>query len=157
MGGSMTENEIIEALAYGGAYSLPYLIEIINPNYENLYFVNNTDDIIYDNKTYKAAAFKYTKPKTTGGVLKNGTLEISAIDNSIIDSVNLSDELLQVKAVGIITQSGDITPLKTFRHQYGTITTDEQLRVIITFTNDDRLEMNFPPYIMDAENNAGNV
>ena len=152
----MTQNEIYNALQKGGAYSLPYLIRMYHPSYGAMYFVNNTDDIEYNGHTYKASAFKYTRPKTIGGVLKNGSLEITAIDNEAIDIIELSDELFTVDAVGVIND-GTVTPIKSFHHQYGNATTDETMKITITFTNDDRLGMVFPPYVFDAENNRGNA
>ena len=153
----MTTNEIFNALQRGGAYTLPYLIKLYHPDYGSLYFVNNNESVVYDGVTYEASTFKYTKPHTVGGVLKNGSLEITAIDNNVIDIIDESDELFEVTVVGVIDVGGTITQLKIFKHQYGTVTTDEQMRVVISFTNDDRLEMSFPPYVFDADNNPGNA
>lgn len=153
----MTQNEIFNALASGGAYSLPYLIKLHHPDVGALYFVNNNEDVVYDGITYHASGFKYTKPKTIGGVLKNGSLEITAIDNSVIDLIEESDELFTVTAVGIIDAGGTITPMKSFKHQYGSVTVTEEMKINITFTNDDRLGMAFPPYVFDSDNNRGNA
>jgi hypothetical protein len=153
----MTQNEVFNALHRGGAFSLPYLIKMYHPAYGALYFVNNNEDITYDSHTYKASTFKYTRPQTIGGVLKNGSLEITSIQNEVIDIIEKSDELFVVSVVGVLDKGGSITPIKTFKHQYGTAVTDEQMRVVISFTNDDRLEMTFPPYVFDAENNRGNA
>ena len=153
----MTQAEIFNALASGGAYALPYLIKMYHPDYGALYFVNNNQDVIYNGNTYHASGFKYTRPKTIGGVLKNGSLEITAIGNNVVDIIENSDELFTVTAVGVIEQNGDVTPIKSFKHQYGTVTTDEAMKVVITFTNDDRLGMAFPPYVFDSDNNRGNA
>ena len=153
----MTQNEIFNALASGGAYSLPYLIKLHHPDVGTLYFVNNNEDVVYDGVTYHASGFKYTRPKTIGGVLKNGSLEITAIDNNVIDLIEESDELFTVTAVGVIESNGDITPIKSFKHQYGSVTTDETMKIKIIFTNDDRLGMAFPPYVFDSDNNGGNA
>jgi len=153
----MTENEIFNALQKGGAYSLPYLITLSHPDAGTLYFVNNSDAVELDGQIYTASAFKYTRPQTVGGVLKNGSLEITAIDNQVIDLLDNSDELFTVTAVGVINEAGDITPFKSFRHQYGSVTVDESMKITINFTNDDRLDMSFPPYIFDADNNRGNA
>ena len=153
----MTQDEIFNALSSGGAYSLPYLIEMYHPDYGTLYFVNNNEDIVYGGHTYHASGLKYTRPRTIGGVLKNGSLEITAIDNSVIDIIEESDELFTVTAVGVIESNGDITPIKSFKHQYGSASTDETMKINITFTNDDRLGMAFPPYVFDADNNRGNA
>lgn len=153
----MTQAEVFNALASGGAYSLPYLIKLHHPDAGALYFVNNNEDVVYDGITYHASGFKYTKPKTMGGVLKNGSLEITAIDNNVIDLIEESDELFTVTAVGVIESNGDVTPIKSFKHQYGSVTTDETMKITITFTNDDRLGMAFPPYVFDSDNNVGNA
>lgn len=153
----MTVNEIINALQNGGPFALPYLIKLSHPDNGALYFVNNNEDVIYDGHTYHASGFKYTKPQTAGGVLKSGALQITAIENNVIDIIEESDELFTVEAIGVIDKGGEITPLKTFRHQYGTVTTDEEMRINISFTNDDRQKMTFPPYIFDTENNSGNA
>lgn len=157
MGGSMTQNELFNALHRGGPYSLPYLIRMHHPQYGALHFVNNNESIEYEGVTYTASGFKYTKPKTIGGVLKNGSLEITAIDNAVLDIIEQSDELFEVTAVGVLDEAGEITPIKMFRHQYGTVSITEDMRVQISFTNDDRLEMVFPPYVFDADNNRGNA
>lgn len=153
----MTQDEVFKALHTGGAFSLPYLIELTHPEWGTLRFINNTINMVYDGNTYQASAFKYTAPQVAGGVLKNGTLEISAAENSIIDLIDASDELLTVKAVGVLNKDGTITPFKMYRHQYGTATTDGDMKVTITFTNDDRMGMNFPPYVFDSDNNRGNA
>nr|DAM54544.1 MAG TPA: protein of unknown function (DUF1833) [Caudoviricetes sp.] len=153
----MTQNEVFNALHRGGAFSLPYLIKMYHPTYGTLYFVNNNEDVIYNGNTYHASNFKYTRPQTIGGVLKNGILEITAIDNEVIDIIEKSDELFEVTAVGVLDKAGSITAIKTFKHQYGTAVIDEQMKVVISFTNDDRLEMTFPPYVFDADNNRGNA
>ena len=153
----MTQDEIFNALSNGGAFSLPYLIKLYHPSYGALYYVNNNEDITYNGITYTASSFKYTRPQVMGGVLKNGTLEISAINNDVIDIIEKSDELFTLTATGVLNKNGSISPIKVFKQQYGTATTDERMRVVITFTNDDRLDMQFPPYVFDADNNRGNA
>lgn len=153
----MTQDEIFNALHRGGAFSLPYLIKMYHPTFGALYFVNNNENVTYNGITYNASTFKYIRPQTIGGVLKNGVLEITAIQNEVIDIIEKSDELFEITAVGVLNNNGDITPIKTFKHQYGTAVTDEQMKVVISFTNDDRLEMQFPPYVFDADNNRGNA
>lgn len=153
----MTQEEVFNALHKGGAFSLPYLIKLYHPEHGALYFVNNNENVVYDGITYNASAFKYTRPQTIGGVLKSGSLEITAIDNEVIDIVEKSDELFEVTAVGVLEKGGQITPIKMFRHKYGSVTTDEKMKIVFSFTNDDRLEMAFPPYVFDSDNNRGNA
>ena len=89
--------------------------------------------------------------------MKSGQLEITAIDNSVIDIIDNSDELFEITAIGVLNDDGTVTAMKMYRHQYGSATTTEDMRVVIAFTNDDRLSMTFPPYIFDADNNRGNA
>ena len=153
----MTQDEVFNALQTGGAFSLPYLIKMYHPNYGALYFVNNNEDVTYNGNTFLASAFKYTPPQTVGGVLRNGTLEITAIDNNVIDIIDKSDELFQITAIGVLNDDGTVTAMKMYKHQYGSATTNEEMKVVISFTNDDRLEMVFPPYVFDSDNNRGNA
>lgn len=153
----MTQNEVFNALHRGGAFSLPYLIKMYHPDFGALYFVNNNENVTYNGVTYQASTFNYTPPQTIGGVLKNGELEITAIDNSVINIIDNSDELFEITAIGVLNDDGTITAIKMFRHQYGSATVTEDMRVVIAFTNDDRLNMTFPPYIFDSDNNRGNA
>lgn len=153
----MTQDEVFNALHRGGAYSLPYLIKMYHPDYGSLYFVNNNENVSYNSQTFSASTFKYTPPQTIGGVLRDGTLEITAIDNSVIDIIDTSDELFEITAIGVLNDDGTVTAMKMYKHQYGSATTTEDMRIVITFTNDDRLNMTFPPYIFDSDNNRGNA
>ena len=153
----MTQDELYKALTTGGAFALPYLITVSQPDAGTLRFVNNNEDVVFDGYTYKASAFKYSRPYVVGGVLQNGVLEITAIDSDILALIDNSTEQPEISAVGVLDENGTVTPFKSFRHQYGTVTTDESMRITISFTNDDRLDMKFPPYTFDSENNAGNA
>lgn len=153
----MTQNEIYNALANGGGYALPFLIDVYHPINGVLHFVNNTENIIYNDIEYIASTFNYTRPKTKGGTLKNGSLEITIINNELIEMLDASDELLKINAVGIIADHNTVTPFKSFMHQYGNITISDEMKLTISFTNDDRLEMRFPPYTFDSDNNRGNT
>ena len=153
----MTQDEVFNALQTGGAFSLPYLIKMYHPDYGALYFVNNNEDVTYNGNIFLASTFKYTPPQTVGGVLRNGTLEITAIDNNVIDIIDKSDELFQITAIGVLNDDGTVTAMKMYKHQYGSATTNEEMKVVISFTNDDRLEMVFPPYVFDSDNNRGNA
>lgn len=153
----MTQDEIFNALHRGGAFSLPYLIKMYHPDYGSLYYVNNNENVVYNGVTFLASTFNYTPPQTIGGVLKSGTLEITAIDNNVIDIIDNSDELFEITAVGVLNGDGTVTAIQMYRHQYGSATTTEDMRVVISFTNDDRMDLTFPPYIFDSDNNRGNA
>ena len=153
----MTSDEIFEALARGGNFALPYLIRMSHTQYGALYFVNNNEDIAYDGQTYRASAFKYTRPKNVGGSLQAGALDITAIDNNVIDILDTSDELFKVDVIGVLVNGSEVQPLKQFHHQYASVTISNEMKVTLNFKNDDRLDMNFPPDVFDADNNRGNA
>lgn len=153
----MTQNEVFNALHRGGAFSLPYLIKMYHPDFGSLYFVNNNENVTYNGVTFQASTFNYTPPQTIGGVLKNGSLEITAIENNVINLIDQSDELFEITAVGALNEDGTVTAFKMYRHQYGSVTITEDMRIVLSFTNDDRLDMAFPPYIFDSDNNRGNA
>ena len=113
----MTQNEVYNALTRGGAYALPYLIKMYHPDYGALYFVNNNENVVYNGVTYASSTFKYTPPKTIGGVLQNGTLEITAINNTVIDIIDQSDELFEITAIGVLNNDGSVTAIKMYKHQ----------------------------------------
>ena len=62
-----------------------------------------------------------------------------------------------VNAVGILKNGIDVEPLSCFRHQYGSVTINNGYQMQMSFTNDDRLSMTFPPVVFDNENNPGNA
>lgn len=155
--GSMTERDIYDALDKGGSFSLPYLVQFIAPGYETIYLVNNNEDIVYLGNTYKAAAFKYTPPKVKGGVVQGGSLDVSVADNSLSAWADLATHTMSVNAVGILKNGTDVEPLSFYRHQYGSVTINNGYQMQMSFTNDDRLSMTFPPVVFDNENNPGNA
>lgn len=150
----MTRTQLYKTLMEGGKYSLPFLIRLYQVGYTPLYYVNNNEDVVFGGNTYKAATFKYTRPKQKNGVLQSGSLEITSM-NEVLDLIDVCDELLQVQVVGVL-YDGEVTPIKIYHHQYGTLTSDNEMKVTINFTNDDRLGMVFPPYVFDTDNNRGN-
>ena len=153
----MTTKEIYRTLSHSGPYSLPYLVRMYHQDYGELLLVNSPVDIEYKGKTYLAANFEYTRPKTIGGVLDGGSLSVSVIGNTATDLFMLADYLMTVTVVGVLMQGGEVQPVQQYRHQYGTVTVDSSMKMQLSFTNDDRLGMVFPPYVFDNDNNRGNA
>ena len=152
----MTADQIYRTLARGGTYSLPYLVHFHHDEVGDLYLVNNTEDVEYDGHVYKAGNFTYSRPKNSGGVLTGGELSVTAIGNSLIEFVQLGDFLMTVDVTGILAENGEVSPIGCWHHQYGTVTITNGMQITCSFSNDDRLEMNFPPYMFDQDNNRGN-
>lgn len=151
----MKKDEIYKNLQSGGAWELPYLIELEQPGFRVLRYVNNNEDVTWEGNRYIASSFKYSPPKQKGGALTNGSLEITALTD-VLDLVDVLDTLFRVSVVGVI-QDDEIQPIKIYHHQYGTVTYGSDMKVTINFTNDDRLNMVFPPYVFDTDNNRGNT
>lgn len=154
---SLTADNIYNTIGRSGKYALPYLVKFYHKDFGTIYLVNNNEDIVYNGITYKASSFKYTRPKTKSGVLQNGSIEATILDNTMSELVQKSDYLLTVDAIGVLAKDGTVTPFSRYHHQYGTATIDNDMKISFTFSNDDRLNMIFPPYIFDADNNRGNV
>ena len=150
----MTINQIFSALSRGGKFSKPILLMIHHPDFEPLYLTNDNVSHEYNGHTYTASSFNYTRPKVTGGTIKNGSLEITGTNNPLYNLVDASNELFQVDIIATI-YDGIISPFQIYHHQYGTVTIDEAQKINISFTNDDRLNMKFPPQVFDTDNNRG--
>ena len=152
MGRSMN---IFSTVAKSGNYSLPYLIKLIHDGFGEIRLVNNNVAVEFDGKLYEASAFEYTEPKTAGGVYEKASLEITLLDNTIIDFLETTDYLMRIEVVGVLAKNGTVQKIKQFKHQYGNAKWDEHMKLSFSFTGDDRMNMQFPPYVFDADNNRG--
>ena len=152
----MTTSELYASFIHGGKYSLPWLITLSHEDVGTIRLVNNNEDVEYDGETYSASSFDYQRPTAVGGTLSGGTLAISDVDNEVIEFFDAADETFTFQAVGCLVD-GEVQPVKYYKQQYATVNVSSELEVSIEFTGDDRLEMVFPPYVFDAENNRGNA
>lgn len=152
----MTDNQIFHKLFTGGSYALPYLIEFsLNDGSNTVYrFVNNNQNIVHGGKTYTASTFEYTRPGIDG---KGGSLSISAADNNLIEFVESADSRWSLSVVGVMAEGGTIQPLNQFVHFFGTVSYSDNMELNFELGSDDRLEMTFPPYMFDTDNNLGNA
>lgn len=153
----MTPEQLYATLSRSGKYALKYLVRFHHDEYGDLYLVNNNQAVIHDGITYLPSNFSYTRPKVTGGVLQNGELSVTLIGNSLPELFRLGDYLMTVDVMGAVVENGDVAPLRIFHHQYGTMTVTGSMEMTISFTNDDRTGMVFPPNVFDSENNRGNA
>ncbi len=153
----MTPEEIYRRLSQGGTYSLPFLVHFSSPQTGDLYLVNNPEDVEYQGTVYTASNFTYSRPKTSGGKLTGGELAISALGNPLTQFILEGDQRLQCEVTGILEDSGDVSPIACWHHRYGTASITNGMQITFTFSNDDRLDMVFPPYMFDQDNNRGNA
>lgn len=150
----MTDLQIFEKLFNGGAYTLPYLIAFTHPSLGNLYFINATNDVTYNGKTYKSSSFKYTEPDNQGD---GASLEISLQDDKVLSLfIDKADYRMQIEVRGLLRENNTIQPLSIYKHMYATLSISADKILKATLGKDDRMKMTFPPYLFDADNNRGN-
>lgn len=152
----MTDNEIFYKLFNGGNHSLPYLIEFkLNDAEGTVYrFVNNNQNIVYEGKTFIASTFEYSRPNIDGS---GGSLTISGADNNLIEFIEQADHRWSLSVVGVIAEAGNIQPINQFVHFFGTVSYSDNMELEFELGSDDRLDMTFPPYMFDTDNNLGNA
>jgi len=150
----MTQEEIFNALFNGGNFTRQWLIKISHPTAGNLYYVNNNEDVEYEENIYKAANFDYTPPNKSG---EGASLEISATDKyELVEWLENADYNYSLEVVGIIND-GEISQIKAYKHFYGTVSMDKDNKLTFSLENDGRLNMVFTVYQYDADLNRGNA
>ena len=152
----MSTAELYSCFVHGGKYSLPWLITLSHDEAGTIRLVNNNEDVEYEGETYSASSFDYQRPTATGGTLSGGTLAITGVDSGIIEFFEAADETFAFQAVGCLVDD-EVQAVKFYKQQYATVGISNEMEVSIEFSGDDRLEMVFPPYVFDAENNRGNA
>ena len=139
----------------GGGYSLPYLIRLHSEDGEfSMCFVNDVSDVEYDGETYSAGSFSYVPNASESGFDGGGKLEITVHGNTVINLVETKRTVF-LEVTGVINDDGEIEPVATFRHHYGSVSVDRS-KASFTFEKDDRLSMSFPSMIFSTSNNRGN-
>ena len=139
-----------------GGYALPWLIHLRDEgSIVNYCYVNNTQSILYNGKTYVASSFSYTPNSSENGFNGGGSLEIVVTDNSIINLIETYRNI-RLDVVGVLVEDGTISEIKTFRHHYGSVSWDGK-KATFNFEKDDRLDMTFPALIFNNDNNRGNA
>lgn len=150
----MNEKELFNRFFSGGFYSLHYLLEFSCTNFETLYFVNNSENVSFNEKTYIATGFEYTPPDSQG---KGASLKITGIDNNLIEFIENANDDFRLDIVGVIAENGQIQKLKQYSHFYGSVSYDQNMELNFELASDDRLDMTFPPYKFDSDINRGNA
>lgn len=150
----MTSEDVFKLLFGGGNVTLPYLIEFSHPSLDSILLVNNTEDIVFDGKTYKASSFEYEEPDNQGD---GGTLNISGIDNDLIEFVDEADYKYKLSVIGVLCADNEIKKLKGINHFYGSVSYDQTQQMNFNLGKDDRLDMVFTCYMYDTDSNAGNA
>lgn len=149
----MTQAEIFNLLFNGGNYARPWLLKITHPTAGTLRYVNNNEQVTYDNEVYKAANFDYTPPNNLG---EGAKLEISAIDNyEIVEWLENADCRYTLEAVGLLINN-TVQETRCFKHFYGTVSMGDDNKLSFSLESDGRLDMVFTVYTYDTDLNRGN-
>lgn len=142
-----------------GAYSLPWLVRLYTPDETSeMLFINDTQGRVYGGKTYLASAFEYTPNTEESGFDGGGSLNIAlsgTASDTTIDMIE-GNRYLKLNVIGVLLDDGTVSEVKTFAHQYGTVTWNRET-VKFSFDKDDRLEMTFPALVFSHYNNRGNA
>lgn len=80
----------------------PYLIEVTHEDYGTFRFVNCDKDLVYSGKTYSASFFSINPPDRTNSGITDGTLTISAIDQTWIARIRNTQKRAKVKFIACI-------------------------------------------------------
>lgn len=151
---ALTDNEIFNRYFNGGNYALPFLLKFSCPGCNSLYFVNNTEDIVFEGKRYIRAGFEYMPPDSTGN---GASLRIGGNGTGLVEFIENADENYRLDVIGLIAEGGEVQKLKQYVHFYGSVSYTENMELNFELGTDDRLDMTFPPYKFDAETNKGNT
>lgn len=148
----MTELEIYNALFSGGRFSLPYLVEFSQPGAESICLVNALQDVEYNGKLYKHSTFDYKEPDIQG---QGATLSVTLAENDLIQFIDAADWQMKINIIGVINKDGEIEKINIFKHMFATVTWDSENKMELQLNTDDRMQMTFPPYVFDSDNNRG--
>lgn len=151
----MTTEEVFEKLFNGGNFGLPYLIKFSHPDLEAIRLVNNNENILFNGEVYAASSFTYTPPSNNG---TGAHLSISSLpdEDNLFNFIESADYRYNMQVVGVLVEDS-IQPLRVYHHFNGTLSMDEKGAIDFSLDGDDRLEMTFPNYSYDTDNNRGNA
>lgn len=149
-------SDVFELLtSKSGGYNLPYLIQISDiDDTVTFRFVNDTQDITYEDEVYTAETFEYIPNAEAYGFDGGGTLTIPSPGNNIIDLIDMFRRIKLV-VVGVLRSGDDVFPIKFYQHSFGNALVNRR-QITITFKADDQMNMTFPGLIFSHYNNRGN-
>lgn len=151
----MTESQIYNLLFNGGNYSRHYLVKLTHPDIESpICLVNNNEEVEFDGDIYHISTFNYTKPNLMG---EGGSLEITGIDNDLIEFIENADYRYSLQVVGVLNANGSIEERNVYQHLFGSVTMDQENNITFSLGKDDRLDMKFTVKKYDTETNPGNA
>ena len=150
----MTQSEIFNLLFNGGNFAKPWLIKLTHPSAGTLRYVNNNEEVIYENETYKPANFEYTQPNQYG---EGAKLDISATDNyELVEWIENADYYYLLDVIGVLIDD-EVQQVKSYKHFYGTVSMGDDNKLSFALESDGRLDMVFTVYKYDTDLNRGNA
>ena len=147
-------SHIFDKLFNGGRYALPYLVKFNHPTAGTYCFVNNNENVEYNDEEYIASSFDYTPPKNDG---TGATLTITGVDNELVEWIENSDSRISIEIVGVLIEDGSVFEIRQYRHFFGSVSYSDDMSLEFNLGSDDRLDMTFNPYVYDTDNNRGNA
>lgn len=151
----MTDSQILEKLFNGGNYSLHYLIKLEHATAGVIRLINNNESYEINGEVYEASSFEYDPPATDGS---GGALRVTSPSgsNKVFEFVENADENYKLVVVGVLIDN-EVQILTNYVHFHGSVSVDEKGTIEFSLEDDDRLQMTFPPYVYDTDNNRGNA
>ncbi len=148
----MTDEQIYSELFSGGEFSLPYLVHFSDETGGDIYLVNANADVTFNGATYKSSSFTFTEPDYLGS---GASLKMSLADNDLLVFIDKATDSAKVEITGVILEDSNIQELKSFSFTHFSAQWGSDMTLSLSFSSDDRMEMTFPPYVFDSDNNRG--
>jgi len=82
--------------------TFPYLIQVIQQNYPDMFFVNGSDNVSYRGDIYNAASFSIQPPEVEGAKIGNATLTISAVDQYWIQRIRETQIPAELRFIAVM-------------------------------------------------------
>ena len=143
-----------------GGYSVHWLIRIYDINEtEELFFINDTQDRVYETVTYKKSSFDYQPGRSEQGFTGKATLEIAIPEtdseqNKIIDFLE-TYRVVCLDVIGCLLEDGTVYETHAYTHKYGNANWDAKTAKL-QYDREDILDMTFPALVFSPFNNKGN-
>jgi len=82
--------------------TFPYLIQVIQQNYPDMFFVNASENVTFRDDIYNAASFSIQPPDVDGAKVGNATLTISAVDQYWIQRIRETQVPAELRFIAVI-------------------------------------------------------
>ena len=92
----------------------PFLIKISHPDFNDMFYINSSDNFLFQGNIYNASSFAIEPPDQDGAKVGNASLTISAVDQAWIQRIREIQKpaQLQFTAVIIYDEYGEIAGIE---------------------------------------------